>query len=383
MLPSLLSIARALCCAYLFTQCFAVAAQSSEPRWFDRFLDPQDGQFDLSEHLLTHRGLLPVPIIVTEPAVGYGGGLAALWFKESLQDASARSLAEGGRRAPPTIAALAGFRTENGSSGGFAGYFTPLAGDRYRALGAIGSVGLNLDYYDRAGRPSAYRLDADGLLGQFLARAGDSDWLIGGRYAYLRTQSEFLRERVLEIPPRDLDVRIGRLSLIVDYDSRDNFFTPSSGSYLEAEFAFADEALGGNVNFRSLFVRAYHYVPIGDWVLGLRGDYRASSSETPFFARPYVVLRGIPALRYQDERVVVTEVEARWNVTARWALVGFAGAGKAYGGRTSWSDADTAVSKGTGFRYQIARRLGLYAGVDVAWGPEQRAFYIQVGGAWM
>lgn len=361
-------------------------AASPEPaadgHWYDRFADPDDGQFDLSDYLLKHRGLLPVPIIITEPALGYGGGLAALWFRESLADAGARSAAQTGRLAPPVIGALAAFRTQNGSSGGFAGYFTPLAGDRYRVLGGIGRVGLDLDYYDRKGRPAAYRLDGQGLLAQGLARAGDSDFFVGARYAYLDTTSTFERERVLDIPNRDLDVRIGRLSLIVDYDSRDNFFTPSKGTYAEAEFAAANEALGGNVDFRSFFVRAFHYIPAGDFVIGLRGDYRISSDTTPFFAKPFVQLRGIPALRYQDDRTAVVETEVRWNVTHRWAVLGFVGAGKAYGGRAEWSEADTAVAKGIGLRYLIARKLGLYTGVDFAWGPEDRAFYIQVGGAW-
>ena len=79
----------------------AACAQSQEGRWYERFIDPADGQFDLSDHLLKHRGLLPVPIIITEPALGYGGGLAALWFKESLEEAGARSLEESGQRGPP------------------------------------------------------------------------------------------------------------------------------------------------------------------------------------------------------------------------------------------------------------------------------------------
>lgn len=39
------------------------------------------------------------------------------------------------------------------------------------------------------------------------------------------------------------------------------------------------------------------------------------------------------------------------------------------------------VTGGVG-RYEIARRFGMQAGVDVAWGPEAAAFYITVGSAW-
>ena len=41
------------------------------------------------------------------------------------------------------------------------------------------------------------------------------------------------------------------------------------------------------------------------------------------------------------------------------------------------------VTGGTGFRYELARKYGLHAGLDVAFGPDETAIYIQVGSAWM
>ncbi|KDP84514.1 hypothetical protein CF70_018925 [Cupriavidus sp. SK-3] len=37
---------------------------------------------------------------------------------------------------------------------------------------------------------------------------------------------------------------------------------------------------------------------------------------------------------------------------------------------------------GGGFRYLIARRLGVSTGIDVAHSRDQNAFYVQVGSAW-
>ena len=39
----------------------------------DSFLDPKDGKFDVSNWLIERKGL-PVPIITSDPAIGYGGG---------------------------------------------------------------------------------------------------------------------------------------------------------------------------------------------------------------------------------------------------------------------------------------------------------------------
>src|ERR1700691_3695363 len=54
-----------------------------------KFTDAEDGMFDLSDMLLSHRGVLPVPTIVTEPAVGYGLGLGLLYFTMPKHDPDA------------------------------------------------------------------------------------------------------------------------------------------------------------------------------------------------------------------------------------------------------------------------------------------------------
>lgn len=97
---------------------------------------------------------------------------------------------------------------------------------------------------------------------------------------------------------------------------------------------------------------------------------------------PFIDLRGIPAARFQDENVAVLEAELRVDVTPRWSLVGFGGTGRAWGERMSFSRADKPWSGGLGFRYLIARRLGLYVGMDFAHSTVDNAFYIQLGNGW-
>lgn len=42
----------------------------------------------------------------------------------------------------------------------------------------------------------------------------------------------------------------------------------------------------------------------------------------------------------------------------------------------------TVAAGGLGFRYRLARKLGLQAGVDIARGPEDTSIYLTVGSAW-
>lgn len=45
------------------------------------YLAPDDGQLDLSHMLENPHAFLPVPLVVTEPAVGYGLGATALFLR--------------------------------------------------------------------------------------------------------------------------------------------------------------------------------------------------------------------------------------------------------------------------------------------------------------
>ena len=60
--------------------------------------------------------------------------------------------------------------------------------------------------------------------------------------------------------------------------------------------------------------------------------------DVPFYGYPFVQLRGVPAMRYQDERVLNLEVEGRWQFWKRWSLVGFVGKG--------FADGDVSVQDG-------------------------------------
>ena len=79
-----------------------------------RFFDPEDGQLDLSSFLEDPRGFLPIPIVVTEPAIGYGGGAAGMFLRPRKEAGD-----EGWAR--PDISAVGAFATENGTKGAFAG----------------------------------------------------------------------------------------------------------------------------------------------------------------------------------------------------------------------------------------------------------------------
>lgn len=363
------------------TACIDARAAEDQPL---SFFDPEDGQLDLSDFLLKHRGALPVPVVITEPAVGYGFGLGLLFFSGPIAEAAANSSADQPSRIPPNVTAVGGLYTQNGTWAAAAAHFHTWDDDRHRYLGAVAKVDAHLDYFGLSSQPRAYTLQGDALLQQFVVRLGNSRWYGGVRYVFFNSTSSFSGGNI----PGDVlnfqkNVRIGAASLILDYDSRDNIFYPASGSFAEFETQFARTGFGGTQNYDIYAARAFKWIPLTHaLILGLRVDTRFSTGDIPFFAQPYVDLRGVQKGRYQDRNAISTEAELRWDVTPRWSLLGFTGLGKAYGRLESFSQAQNVTSVGAGFRYLIARKLGASMGIDVAHSKDQNAFYIQFGSAW-
>ena len=347
------------------------------------FTDPEDGAFDMSDYLLNRKGVFPVPIVITEPAVGYGGGVMLLYFSESLAESGRRAKESGETMTPPNVTGVGALGTENGSRGAGLFHFHTWDGDRYRYLGALANGRANLDYYGALNRGRSYELKGTFLVQQLLARIGDSHWYIGPRYTYFKSDTRFTGEAADELRLKDHELSVGKLGLVVDYDSRDNMFYPTRGSYAELEAQFARGWLGGSKSFETYRARGYSWLPLNPkWTLGVRLDGQTTGGSVPFYAQPYIDLRGVSRGRYQDKTALVAETELRWNVTPRWSVSGFTGIGKAYGRWRTFSEADNVVSVGAGFRYLIARKLGLAVGIDVAHSKDQNAFYIQVGSAW-
>lgn len=335
---------------------------------------------DMGNFLLRQNGALPVPMIITEPAVGYGGGLMLLYFSESEKNASQ---AEGGREPPPNVTGVGGMATENGTRGGALFHFHSWDADRYRYLGALALGRANLEYYGASSHGRSYEVKGTYLMQQFLVRVADSPWFIGPSYSYFSSSTRFTATPAGELSKAELAGHIGKAGLVMDYDTRDNMFYPNRGSYAGLDAEVARPWLGSDQSFENYHVRTYTWLPVAPrWTLGLRGDGQFTRGTVPFYAQPYVDLRGVARGRYQDRDALAFEAEMRWDATPRWSILGFSGVGKAYGNWKSFPDATNVVSVGAGFRYLIAAKLGLAVGVDVAHSKDQNAFYIQVGSAW-
>jgi len=362
---------------------FLVLPALSQAGWLsDTFIDPGDGYFDTSNWLLEKKGFLPVPIIITEPAVGYGGGLAAVYFHDELGDR---------KGTPPSVSAIAGAVTENGTWFAGGGHMGIWADDNIRYTGGLGTGLVKMDYYglsNIAGSKNKgirFETEAVFLMQELQFRLWGSSFFAGMGYTFVDTKNFFnlfSSEVFPELPGINFDSRSAALSFILNYDSRDNLFTPSNG--ITAEFKLMDfnDHWGSDRNYRKYSASLISYTRLNDkLILGLRGDAKLMDGSAPFYSYPYIDMRGVKAMQYQGDKTLLGEVELRWAFTPRWSLVGFGGVGRAYND-TPKGDSDIIYSRGLGMRYLIASKLGLQLGVDVAKGPDDTAVYIQFGSSW-
>lgn len=342
-----------------------------------------DGWLDISGFLDQAYGFAPLVIPITEPAVGYGAAGALIFIDKQMESDKAGF----GR---PNISAVGALATENGTRGAFAGDVRHWLDDRLKTVAGVVRASVNLDFYgigrDRAlqDNPRRYNLETTAGVVQARYRLGDSQAWAGLGYALANTTVGFDHPPVFErTPDFRSDSRVGGLLPTLSYDSRDNVFTPTSGAYLEASAGLFSKSLGGDSDFRRINLTAIRFQPLNSRLtFGINGGAVLSYGDVPFYLRPFIQLRGIPAMRYQGDHAGQVEAELRWQFWQRFSLVGFAGAGVAWNAPERANRSQQASSGGIGFRYEIARKYGLHMGIDMAYGPDGPAVYVQFGSAW-
>jgi hypothetical protein len=348
-----------------------------------RLFSEDDGWFDLSGFLASKYGFLPLAVPITEPAVGYGaaGGLA--FIDKPLAG-------DGVTPGRPNISFAGGLGTQNGTWGVAGGDLRQWRGGRLQTLTGILYASVNLDFYGLGDdvaledHPLRYNLEPFGGTLQGKHRLGATPVMAGLGYTYATTQVAFDAPAATPgLPDFRQTSNLASLTPLVTFDTRDNLFTPVAGTYAEASCALYSEMLGGDDDLQIARLLGMQYFrPATRLFLGFRGDAKAAYGEVPFYLVPFVSMRGVAMMRYQGRKVGQLETEVRWQFWKRVSAVGFGGVGAARNEFGGESRTRTVGAGGAGLRYELARKFGIHAGIDVAFGPDEPAIYFQTGSAW-
>jgi hypothetical protein len=348
--------------------------------------DTLDNKLDLSDYVINMHGFVPYPMIISEPALGNFGGALGLVFMSPK-----KSMGGSDQYRFPDITGAGGFYTLNNSWGavGFRQSSIPKIGLRYTA--ALGYCDVNMDFYrdlENSGE-TKYSFNLKPLFIMLdLSENIYKNRIFGGiRYLFSKTRiNSELDQEILDsiFDTRLTDQNIGMLGFFVDFDYRNSLFTPDKGIRFKTTYYLARTYFGSDFDVDRLELLFNGFMqPVRWWVCGLRAEWQSVGDEAPFYFLPFIVMRGVPMMKYQGNQVLMLETEQRFDLTKRWSLVGFFGTGKTYSDSEYLKDDRWYFAGGTGFRYLLARLFNLRMGIDIAMGPDnQFAYYFVFGHNW-
>ena len=383
-------IAVLLACLILFAGPSASAQDSDADSESDSATEAVTPDTTATESKAIKGRFLPAPFVITEPAIGKGLGLGMIYFhgKEAVERPriqSANAIGNTARRGkpPPTATAAGGFYTDNETAGGAVAHSRSMLDDKYRIVGILASMDIHATYYEQD-QGFDFNLDADAIYARGQRRMGDSNVFFGLSFGVLDGDIGFdigPNSQPADVLASDFtDVGVAGSAI---YDSRDESMMPGAGQLLDLTIWRHDDFLGSDFNYTNTRIKALSFHQLAEkFFLGLRLDVAGNNGDAPFFAIPFVGLRGIPAMRYQGDTAGAIEIEGRYAISPRWAAVAFTGAGFVDWDDSSIPTEDDIYTYGFGARFQLFTEQNVWIGLDIAQGPEGSNWYIQIGHPW-
>lgn len=209
---------------------------------------------------------------------------------------------------------------------------------------------------------------------------------IGYGFRYGRIDADELNGTLQsETIPGSGNTRVSGISTVIQVDTRNNHFFPSSGSYHRAEVFTSLKPLGSDYGFTLMTLDLRHYVSLHpNHVLAVQATGMASTGTVPFRMLPSVgsTLRGYSTVRHIDRNLVALQLEYR-VVPVAWRLgfVAFGGVGEVFDHPKEIRMNNLKFAAGIGLRYQFSRSEKINIRVDYGIGRDSSGDYIDLNEA--
>ena len=332
------------------------------------------GDDELSEEKKERRFVV-VPIPMSNPTLGTGLVVGAAYFYPQTPEQK--------KAQPASITAIGGMYSNNDSSAYGIGQRIYWKEDAWRFGGGIGYADLKLDLATPDGVGSEENAGwflEGGFVQLEIFRRVHNDWYVGvvGRYI---DGDQTIEPAVLS-PNFTFQTKLEStgLGLKLEYDSRDVPTNPYSGRMFDASILFNEQSAGTDSNYQSysLSYRSYHEIS-KSLVLAWEIEGCSKTSSVPLWDACMIQLRGFSATDYLGKSSGFGQVEARWHLSKRWGLVGFAGAGLITETFSERRENEVIPSYGFGVRFMVlpAERVNLR--LDYGFSTDSNAIHLSVG----
>ena len=160
------------------------------------------------------------------------------------------------------------------------------------------------------------------------------------------------------------------LGPVITWDTRDNLFAPSKGSWHKAWAWFYGEWMGSDFNYDYYGLDLRHYLSVSrESVLALQGFLALTSGEVPFYEYPTPLMRGLYEDVFVDKNAVAVRAEYRFPIKIfggeRWGGALFGAVGDAFPDASSTEDFDLKVAGGAGLRFALNKEEKINLRLDI------------------
>ncbi|MEN3185155.1 MAG: BamA/TamA family outer membrane protein, partial [Atribacterota bacterium] len=197
----------------------------------------------------------------------------------------------------------------------------------------------------------------------------------------LRYKTEDIAITVLDGESPDGGGKSNSITPTIIYDTRDDIFNPHSGWWCSLQAEFAGRFLGGDYNYSKYVLDVRNYIDTGEnATLALRFVGGIADVELPRFEQFSVggvnTLRGYDLYEFQGEKMLVFNLEYRFDIAKNTQLVVFGDAGYAWPLGETIRFADLKTGYGIGLRFDTP--IGPIR-LDYGIGEEGGQTYVSIG----
>lgn len=278
---------------------------------------------------------------------------------------------------------LGALRSENGTNAYGLGGKLVWDENRWQVSASVGQAEAFYDLYV-LGSPLPVRQTGD-IANLSVLRGIRSDLLFGAGLRYLDTVISYDTSDIGLPPLPETTLRVALFSLLAKWDTRDDSFSARTGHRLDGILSFGRVLDGADRDYSKAVVRFDKYLPTGDRnSLAFRIASCATEEATPFFDKCSLggtdAFRGFNPTEFLDQALLSAQVEYRHQLSNRFGLVAFAGAGNTASSFSALSDEKLRYAGGLGLRFQLSKKFKAVFSVDVSINDrEEDLAYIYVG----
>ncbi|MFP6809257.1 MAG: BamA/TamA family outer membrane protein [Pseudomonadales bacterium] len=351
-----------------------IRAEQNEERHSVEGLAP-DVRGDESRLKYQKGDLVVVPIPTSDPTLGSGLIGAGAYFYSQTEHQK--------KTQPASMTAAAAMYTNNNSKAGGIAQLNYWDQDAWRFTGVLGYVDLKLEVLTPEDTASGDNVNwnIEGMFSQIrISRRIRGDWYASTGLRYID-----FKQTLGETPPgRDIsrETVTAGVELGIEFDSRDLPMNPYTGRLFRATALFNDDSLGGDDTYTSYraSLRSYHQFsePL---VLAWEIAGCKKAGDFPLWDACRLPLRGFASTDYLGETGFHAQAEARWRISPRWGLVGFAGVGTIGNSFSREREHEPVPSYGMGIRFMVLKSKRINLRLDYGRSLQSDAVYISVGEA--